>query len=209
MTRRLLITLVLGVVATMMAACQQSSDKAKTEGIPQIPEGVQLRLAAKGLEVSWKPVPDASGYNVFWGKEAGVYDRLIESDSPSMVIPGLEKGALYSVAVTATNLSGESDYSEEVTLVYENDPRKSTDYLAKAKESMDRGRHSVALAYLATIVGLDPDNRDASSLRAALDRKLASGQPQENDRLITEKSRKQARISRGSGSSTIVGSATD
>ncbi|MEW6347463.1 MAG: fibronectin type III domain-containing protein [Thermodesulfobacteriota bacterium] len=160
------------LVLALTSSCRLSSDKAKLEGIPDIPANVELRFVDKGLQVSWKPDARPASYYVFWGKEEGVYDRVIDSSAPPVVLGDLQKGTFYTIAVTARNEWGESEYSEEQAVIYDDDPGKASEYLVKAKDMIVKGYHREAMAYLAAVIRLDPDNPDPYRYRAALNEKL-------------------------------------
>ncbi len=164
--------LALIVVVALTSSCRLSQDKAKLEGIPESPTDVELRFVDKGLQVSWKPSPRATNYHVFWGKEEGVYDRVVDCNAESVVLSDLQRATFYTLAVTARNAWGESEYSEEKAVIYDDDPKKSPEFLAKAKEMMVKGYHQEALAYLSAVIRLDPDNPDPYRFRAALNEKL-------------------------------------
>ncbi len=160
------------LVVAFTSSCRLSPDKAKLEGMPEIPRNVELRFVNKGLQVSWNPAPRAVNYYVFWGQEEGVYDKVMESTDASVVLGDLQKGGFYTIAVTARNGWGESEYSEEKAVIYDDDPRNAREYLGKARDMMVRGCFVEAMAYLAAVIRLDPDNPDPYRFRAALNEKL-------------------------------------
>ncbi len=199
MARKISLMLLVLVVITAVSY-QKSTEKAKSDGILHSPKDVQVRWSEKGLEVSWQPVVDASGYNVFWGKEEGIYEKVIETGANLAVISGLQKGAVYNLAVTARNERGESNYSGEVAVIYEDDPNKVPTYLAKAAESAAKGSRATALAYLDTIIRLDPTNAKAFNLGEALNLNLGRPQAMKKSDKPTDETGRHTRVFHAPGS---------
>jgi Tfp pilus assembly protein PilX len=88
-----------------------------------------VSVVPAGLEVSWDRISGATHYTVFWGTENRKYDRLYAVSDNRLLITNLGKGQLYRVAVTSWNQNGESDYSPEAVVAYDDDPRRATAHL--------------------------------------------------------------------------------
>lgn len=72
---------------------------------------------------SWDAVPDpiVSGYKVHWGTASGVYTHKEEAaNTTELIVTGFSEGGEYFAAVTAYSATGEeSDYSTEISFIYE------------------------------------------------------------------------------------------
>lgn len=72
---------------------------------------------------NWAAVPDpiVSGYKVYWGTESGVYTQTADAGNATELIgTGFSEGVTYYAAITAySNTGEESDYSTELSFVYE------------------------------------------------------------------------------------------
>lgn len=137
----------------LLASCGPSQGTGKTAP-PQPPGEVKLRVKPEGLVVSWKRVAGAKHYTVFWGIEDGKYDRLNDVSGNRLLITDLRKGELYTFAVTSWNQSGESDYSREALIVYDEDPGRAAAHLAKGKELLARGAPEPADTHLSAAMRL-------------------------------------------------------
>jgi tetratricopeptide (TPR) repeat protein len=149
----------------------------------------------EGLEVSWEPVSGATQYTVFWGNEEGKYDRMFAASDNCLVITGLRKGELYTVAVTSWNQEGESDYSPEAAVVYDDEPRRASAHLAKGNELLSQGNLCFADAYLSAAIRLDPDSAPAYQSRALLNEKMNRPEPARQDYAAAERLIKQQKLS--------------
>ena len=76
---------------------------------------------------SWQAVasPIVSGYKVYWGTESGVYTHTIDAANvTTLICSGFSQGVTYFATVTAySNTGEESDYSTELSFVYDNSDR--------------------------------------------------------------------------------------
>jgi hypothetical protein len=151
-------------------------------------------IVPEGLEVSWEPVSGATHYTVFWGNEEGKYDRMFAGNDNCLVITGLRKGELYTVAVTSWNQAGESDYSPEAAVVYDDDPRRATAHLAKGNEMLSQGNLILANAYICAAIILDPDSASAYQSRALLNEKMNRPAPARQDYATAERLIKQQKL---------------
>jgi hypothetical protein len=72
---------------------------------------------------SWEAVPDpiVSGYKVYWGTASGVYTHTEDaSHATELIVTGFSEGGAYFAAVTAYSDTGEeSDYSTEISFIYD------------------------------------------------------------------------------------------
>jgi hypothetical protein len=111
--------------ALLMSGCEQTAgagngnDPPPVE-VPAAPEKPELLADDGSLIVIWKKVAGAESYGVYYGTNILVTKaqkwggELTEgTDTCSTVITGLENEKRYYVWVTASNVAGESGYSEE------------------------------------------------------------------------------------------------
>ena len=72
---------------------------------------------------SWEAVPDpiVSGYKVYWGTASGVYTHTEDAgNATELIVTGFSEGGAYFAAVTAYSDTGEeSDYSTEISFIYD------------------------------------------------------------------------------------------
>ena len=71
---------------------------------------------------SWDAVADASvtGYKVHWGTSPGTYTNVADvGNVTEVILAGFVEGTRYYAAGTAYSATEESDYSPEITFVYE------------------------------------------------------------------------------------------
>jgi tetratricopeptide (TPR) repeat protein len=162
---------------------------------PAAPTDVRLAIVPKGLEAAWKPVSGATRYTLFWGSERGDYKNLVNCDRPAVVLSGLGKEQLYFFAVTAWNQHGESNFSGEQALVYDDGSGRPETYVAKGNDFMGRGQYASALAYFSAAIRLDPSDLYAYQSRAALHEKIHRPDLARQDQAMAEKLFKQRRIS--------------
>jgi len=101
------VALLLLLSLSVLASCGPSQGADKL-GPPESPREIKVSIVPQGLEVSWDEVSGATHYTVFWGTENGKYDRLFAASDNRLMITGLGKGELYTVAVTSWNQNGES-----------------------------------------------------------------------------------------------------
>lgn len=77
---------------------------------------VALPAAAGEVLLDWQPSPGASGYRVYQGTASGQYDTIIEAGALSdWRVEGLADCTTYWFATTASNIAGESGFSNEVS----------------------------------------------------------------------------------------------
>ena len=70
---------------------------------------------AADVTLEWNPVPEATGYNAYYGIESGVYGEAIDAgNNTTYTIIDLPPHTYYFV-VTAYNTYGESGYSDEIS----------------------------------------------------------------------------------------------
>jgi len=160
------------VLVAFVYGCGSSSPKSVPHKPPSAPRNVELSVTPQGLQVQWEPVKGASHYTVFWGHDREDYKRLMNFDQNATILSGLKKGMLYSVVVTSWNHIGESDYSVERLIVYDDNPRHASHYLSKGNQLLDKGLYVEAQPYLSAAIGLDPHNAQAYRSRALLYEKM-------------------------------------
>jgi tetratricopeptide (TPR) repeat protein len=137
------------------------------------PAQVYVTDTPEGAVVSWQPVPGALKYTVFWGFERGDYKNLFDTTSAKVVLCNLRKGDLYYVAVTTWISTGESNYSHDQIVIFDDNPSHAKIHLSKASEFMERSAYQEAYAHISTAVKLAPNNPDVYKDRALLYEKVA------------------------------------
>jgi tetratricopeptide (TPR) repeat protein len=184
LNRILGVLLLIGPLA--LVSCGNNNGTEVSKAKPVAPKNLTAQLIDKGVQLSWEPVAGARHYTVFWGTERGDYRALANTDAVSVVLPGLKAGSLYTFAVTCWNPMGESSYSREVMLVYDDNPTRAGAHLAKANQLMSKGVYSEAQAYFSAAIGLDPSNPEAYRDRAQLYAKLQKHDMAQADNSMAE-----------------------
>jgi len=179
----------------LLLSCSSSGRPEGAQNAPAAPVHVHLAITAQGLQVAWEPVLGTTHYTLFWGLERGDYKSLVDCDRPAVVLRGLKNGELYFFAVTAWNRRGESNFSNEEVVVYDDGTGRPETYLAKGNDLMIRGYYSGAQAYFSAAIRLDPDNLYAYQSRATLYEKIDRPDLAREDEARAEKLFKEKRIS--------------
>jgi hypothetical protein len=165
--RRSGFVLILALLSSLLTSCGNSGSRPAGQTLPP-PDNVQVTCVKQGAKVSWNSVPGASHYTVFWGLAPRDYHSLADSQSRSVIVTGLQPGKLYAFAVSSWNGAGESDFSGEELLVFDDGRGSPTEYLAQARQRMKEGSLREAQAYVAAAIRLDPRFSDAYRLRGEL-----------------------------------------
>lgn len=177
-------TLILALFS--IASCGSQTNSAGSKGgVP--PALVQVDEAPQGVRITWGAVKLASYYTVFWGSSSTEYKNLASTQNCSVIISGLAKGELHCFAVTSWGEHGESDYSTEVIYVYDSDPSRSSQHLAKGTELIASGLYPEAHAYISAAIRLQPQRADAYESRALLYEKMDEPDLAKKDRLMAAK----------------------
>jgi tetratricopeptide (TPR) repeat protein len=179
----------------LLLSCSTSGNLGGAHSAPPPPTEVRLAIVPKGLEVAWKPVSGATRYTLFWGSERGDYKSLVNCDRPAVVLSGLNKERLYFFAVTAWNQNGESNFSGEQAMVYDDGSGHAETYLARGNDLMSKGQYASALAYFSAAIRIDPSDLYAYQSRATLHEKINRPDLARKDEAMAEKLFKQRRIS--------------
>lgn len=179
----------------LLASCSSSVNQRGGQKAPAAPTHLRLAAGPQGLEVAWEPVSGATRYTLFWGLERGDYKGLVNCDGPAVVLSGLNKEQLYFLAVTAWNQRGESNFSKEEVLVYDDGSGRPETYLAKGNDLMNEGHYLGAHAYFSAAIRLDPGNLRAYQSRAALHEKIDRPDLAQEDQAMADKLYKNKRIS--------------
>jgi tetratricopeptide (TPR) repeat protein len=179
----------------LLASCSSSVDQRGAQNAPAAPAHLRLATGPQGLEVAWEPVAGATHYTLFWGLERGDYKSLVNCDRPAVVLAGLNREQLYFLAVTAWNQRGESNFSKEEVLVYDDGSGRPETYLARGTDLMNQGHYLGAHAYFSAAIRLDPGNLRAYQSRAALHEKIDRPDLAREDQAMAEKLYKNKRIS--------------
>ncbi|WP_051449234.1 S-layer homology domain-containing protein [Paenibacillus sp. FSL R5-808] len=86
---------------------------------PGTPTGLTARAGNEQVELSWSGVPGTVTYSVYGGTASGVYDStpiaIVDGSTTSYTATGLTNGTRYYFAMTASNESGDSGYSNEAS----------------------------------------------------------------------------------------------
>ncbi|MBI5248130.1 MAG: hypothetical protein HY912_01435 [Desulfomonile tiedjei] len=158
------IFLVLAVPLVLMAC--SGSVKIAAGVPPKPPADVASEVVAQGIEIYWNAVPGATSYTVFWGTEPADYRSMVNSNVTTVLLRGLQKERTYHIAVTSWNQFGESAFSDEQFLVYDDDVQNAAKYFAAGEELLKRGHYHDAKAYFSAAITCDPENGEAYSRRA-------------------------------------------
>ena len=95
-----------------------ASTGAPAASAPAVPTGVAALGGTKQVSVSWTNVSGATAYNVYWSATSGVTTATgtkVSAAANPYLLTGLSDGTAYYFVVTATNASGESAPSAQVT----------------------------------------------------------------------------------------------
>jgi tetratricopeptide (TPR) repeat protein len=176
--------------ALLLVSCGMNGSTDAPKTVPKAPADVRANFSPRGFSVTWEPVPQATHYTVFWGKDETRFRHLKDTRECAAEISGLKRSGKYLVAVTAWNRLGESDLSKKRIVVYDNDASKSSHYLALGEQSMERGRLEDAEAYFNAAVRLAPQNPDAYRGRSRFYLKIARTDQARRDARSAEKFRK-------------------
>src|SRR5437762_4761236 len=104
-------------MALALVACSQKSSPAP----PAPPAGVTAVAADAAVTVLWQAVSGAIGYRVYSG-EGALTSHADAGDVRSWTVSGLTNGHVYSFAVTALGVGGESARSATVTATPQANP---------------------------------------------------------------------------------------
>ena len=85
--------------------------------LPGKPVGVAVTAQNASITLKWNSVSGATGYNIYWSTASGVglSGTKISGNSSPYIHSGLTNGTKYYYVITASNLSGESAASIEVS----------------------------------------------------------------------------------------------
>jgi tetratricopeptide (TPR) repeat protein len=155
------------VVCLALASCLETG-KSRIGTAPKPPSELSSRVLPAGIELVWECVPDAHSYTIFWGTERGEYRGIVNSDACSILMQGMEKEKIYYFAVTAWNQAGESMFSNEQVLVYDDNAQNSEKHVTKGNELVQRGQLRDAHAYFSAAILCNPENTTAYRHRAML-----------------------------------------
>jgi hypothetical protein len=146
---------------SLVSSCGVFKNDPVTMNAPPPPNGFKVELAQELVKLSWEPVAGATHYTIFWGFEGREYNKLSDSLDCSILVEGLNAGELYSFLVTAWNHNGESDFSREAVLVYDDSVERSRSHAATGTQLFSDGAIADAQAYLSAATRLDPESADA------------------------------------------------
>jgi len=170
--RRISVFVLLLMAPLILMSCSGSGNKAS--GLPpKAPESVSVEMTPQGVSISWDSVPGASHYTVFWGEDPRNFRSMTNSPTNSLLLSGLPKEKTYYVAVTTWNPLGESNFSPNQVLVYDDEPGNSGKYLAKGEEMLQKGYYFDARAYFSASINCNPENPDAYQRRAMVHEKMS------------------------------------
>ncbi len=178
----------------LLLSCSSSVTSGTAQSAPAAPTRLELAIVPQGLEITWQPVSGATHYTVFWGSDREDYRGLVNCDRPALVLRGLKNEGLYFFAVTAWNQRGESDFSGEQPLVYDDGSGRPEIYLTKGKDLMNKGHYVASSAYFSAAIRLDPRNLRAYQSRALLHEKINRPDLARQDRAKAQKLFKEHRI---------------
>ncbi len=162
------------VTVAIICGCSGDLTGGWSSGPPGAPNNVEIATIGNEILLKWPCVKGATHYTLFWGKESRRYQGLKDTPACSIIVEGLELGSIYRFAVTSWNDNGESNFSDELTFIYETDPEQSAKYIKKGNELMKQGKYELAHVYFSTAIRLNPENPKAYARRATLLKKLDS-----------------------------------
>ncbi len=187
--------LLLIIVCAFLGACTAQSGTEVSKAKPVAPQGFTAKVSAEGVELAWKDVPGCKKYTLFWGNERGAYLGMMDLTDTSIQLSGLKTGQMYSFAVTCWNLLGESNYSKDAVVVYDNDPKRALSHLSKGNQLTHTGALREAQAYLSAAIRLDPYNSESYRERAKLYEKMARDDLAREDTVAAEKCSESRKLS--------------
>ena len=174
--------------AASLVSCSSYFEPKEPTAPPKPPKNVRVQIDEAGVKISWDCVKGATKYSVFWGREESRdYRGLRDADGCSLILAGLVRGFIYRFAVTAWNRRGESNYSREVAIVFDNDQQKSDYYVLRGEHMWKKGRYQAAHIFFSTAIRLDPKNPEPYKRRAALNRQLNRSELARHDLDMVEK----------------------
>ena len=110
-------------VVTAESSLGESAESAEVSATPQVQPPAQVTgLSAipldGGVQLSWNPISNATGYNLYWSASSGVTpqngNKVTGVFSPYILSP-LVNGTTYYFVVTAENTVGEGQHSGEAS----------------------------------------------------------------------------------------------
>jgi len=201
---RLFPILILLLGSMCLVACGLG-ESGKASGPPAQPSGLKFELVPSGLRVSWDRVAGATHYTLFAGKEPGEYRFTVDSQDSSVVLVGLEKCQFYAMAVTAWNSRGESDFSREEFIIYDDDPTNADAYVEAGKDLLQRGFLADAYVYISTAIRLNPNSAGAYRSRALVYELMGRRDNARKDHSTADKIEKNKNLSRSLSDDPFAG----
>ncbi len=171
----------------LIVSCTYQSGTEVSKAKAKAPKNIEVTCTDRGVSLEWAPVKDACKYTVFWGHTKGEYRGIVNTKENSIEFEGLKKGELYILAVTSWNATGESNYSEPVMIVFDDNSAKAGVHLSKANQLRAKGRFAEAHAYYCAAIRLNPQNPDAYRDRAQLYTQISRPDLAKNDNANAEK----------------------
>ena len=162
---------------------------------PSPPSALSFEKVDQGLLVSWRPVPGALKYTLFWGPERDEFRKLIETRSPAVIIKGIQNGVLNYFAATSASAHAESRFSQEAPFIYDADPKNAPSHMQKAMTLVARGHIKEALLHIGAAIELDSRNPEYYRERARLREQIGMQHEAKKDLAIAEKLYMKKRIS--------------
>lgn len=162
---------------------------------PNPPSALSFEKVDQGLLVTWRPVPGALKYTLFWGPEKYEYKKLVETRSPAVIIKGMQNGVLNYFAVTSASAHAESRFSREAPFIYDSDPKNAPLHMQKAMNLVTSGHAKEALLHVGSAIELDSRNPEYYRERAKLREQLGLQNEAKKDLAIAEKLYMKKRIS--------------
>jgi len=193
------------LVGTLCLASCGSGVRDRATGPPAQPSGLRFELVQSGLRVSWDRISGASHYTLFGGKEPGEYRFTVDSKDSSVILVGLEKCQFYAMAVTAWNSRGESDFSREEFLIYDDDPTNADSYVEAGNDLMQRGFLADAYVYISTAIRLNPNSAGAYRSRALVNERMSRPDHARQDHSAADRIEKKKNLSRALSDDPFAG----
>ena len=121
MTTRLYLCL---IAACLLVGCSSNTPTPQPQSakVSSVSRTLASPPASQSVTLTWNLVPNAAGYNLYWGTTSGNYISIVSvGNVTNATVTGLITGGTYYFAATTLAKSGlESGYSVEVSLTLPN-----------------------------------------------------------------------------------------
>ncbi len=193
--KSLIYSLILLAIFGGLVSCGGQKDGFVSTVPPSPPSALSFEKVDQGLLVTWRSVPGALKYTLFWGPEKNEYRKFAETSSPAVIIKGIHNGVLNFFAATSATAHAESQFSHEVPFIYDTDPSNAPSHMQTALNLVANGHLKEALLHVGAAIELDSKNPEYYRERAKLREQLGLRNDARKDLAIAEKLYMKKRIS--------------